>query len=263
MFYSNLARKTIATICLFILFSQQVIAQSETGDDEWNHSLAVYLWGANLGGTTGRGSEVDVSFSDLLNNLELAAMASYQARKGKWSFLTDVIYMDLAGEQQLDLVPPIGGDLINVTTDASLDLKSWVIHVGGGYNIHRSEQNTLDFIFGARYFDLSTDLLFNFNPGGRGPGITLPVSASGDVWDGIVGLKGSVNLSKRWFVPYYADIGTGDSDLTWQAMAGISYRAAQWADIALTYRHLEWDLGSQLVDDLSFSGPMLGVIFRF
>jgi hypothetical protein len=119
------------------------------------------------------------------------------------------------------------------------------------------------FIFDARYFDLSTDLLFNFNPGGPGPGITLPASTSGDIWDGIVGLKGSVNLSKRWFVPYYADIGTGDSDLTWQAMAGISYRAAHWADIALTYRHLEWDLGSQLVDDLSFSGPMLGVIFRF
>ena len=49
-------------------------------------------------------------------------------------------------------------------------------------------------------------------------------------WDGIVGVKGRWHFGAehRWFVPYYVDIGTGDSDFTWQAMAGIGYSWAHW-----------------------------------
>ncbi len=46
-------------------------------------------------------------------------------------------------------------------------------------------------------------------------------------------------------------------------MGGISFRAADWPDIALTYGYLEWDIGGDLVDDLNFSGSLLGAIFRF
>ena len=41
--------KIFAALSVYTLFSQPVMAQSEPGDDEWNHSLAVYLWGANIG----------------------------------------------------------------------------------------------------------------------------------------------------------------------------------------------------------------------
>ena len=51
--------------------------------------------------------------------------------------------------------------------------------------------------------------------------------------------------------------------MTWQATAGITYRAGQKIDVALAYRHLEWDLDAALTDDLNFSGPLLGVIFRW
>ena len=46
-------------------------------------------------------------------------------------------------------------------------------------------------------------------------------------------------------------------------MIGSSFQAAKWADIALTYRYLKWQLDKQLVDDISFGGPVLGVVFRF
>ena len=70
----KLARNTLFTLCFIALFSQPVMAQSESGDDEWNHSLAVYLWGADIGGTTALGSDIDVGFSDLLDNLNFGAM---------------------------------------------------------------------------------------------------------------------------------------------------------------------------------------------
>lgn len=64
---------------------------------------------------------------------------------------------------------------------------------------------------------------------------------------------------------YYADIGAGDSEFTWQVSAGVLYRASDALDVALVYRHLEWDIddSARVVDDLEFSGPALGVVFRW
>ena len=47
------------------------------------------------------------------------------------------------------------------------------------------------------------------------------------------------------------------------AQTGIGFRAADWVDIALLYHHLAWDIGGRVIEDLEFSGPALGVVFRF
>lgn len=256
--------KTIATLCLLTLFSQQVMAQSQSADEEWNHSLAIYLWGASINGTTSSGTGVDVDFKDILDNLEFAAMAAYQARKGKWSILADAIYLDVSNEQELDVLPPIGGDIIDVTTTASVDVKSLVLQFAGGYNLYNDgEGTTTDFIFGARYLDLSTDLNLNFVITPPELEYELGLSASEDVWDAIIGLRGNISLGDRWFIPWGANVGGGDSDLTWQAMAGLAFKASSWADIALTYRYLTWEFDDKMVDELTISGPLLGVVFRF
>jgi hypothetical protein len=256
--------KIFAALSLTTLFAAPAMAQSESGDDEWSHSLGVYLWGADIGGATSSGSDIDVGFSDLLDNLNFGAMGVYQGRKGKWSVISNLVYLDVSANEPLDLIPPIGGDLINVTTDVELDLTGWVIELGGGYNLYNNGQGTVtDFILGARYLDLSTDVLLNFNLGAPDQDIKVPLSASGHVWDAIVGLSGKVQFADRWFMPWGANIGAGDSDLTWSVRAGVGFNAASWVDIVATYRYLKWELDGELVDDISFSGPMLGAVFRF
>jgi hypothetical protein len=97
-----------------------------------------------------------------------------------------------------------------------------------------------------------------------GPNRSGSLSESGSVWDGIVGVTGNISLSKRWYIPYYLDVGTGESDFTWQAIGGIGFRAAKWMDLALVYRYLAWNFDPDMViDDLDFSGPAFGAIFRF
>jgi hypothetical protein len=256
--------KIFVALSLGGLFAAPAMAQENSDyGNEWQHAIAIYAWGAGIGGHTARGTGIDVGFDTVLDNLEFAFMGAYQARKGKWSIMADFLYLDVSGDRKLDLIPPIGGDIIDVTTDVSLDLKGKVFHLGGGYNLYNRESTTADFVFGARYLDLSTDLLLNFNLGQPDLDYALPLSASGDVWDAFIGFKGNISLGDRWFIPYYADIGAGDSDFTWQATAGIAFKAADWADITLVYRYLSWDIGGDLVDDINFSGPALGVIFRF
>ena len=69
----------------------------------------------------------------------------------------------------------------------------------------------------------------------------------------------------HWSLRYYADIGTGESDVTWQALLGLGYRFG-WGDLFADYRHLDYEFGdTALLGDVAsaFSGPSIGATFRF
>jgi hypothetical protein len=84
-------------------------------------------------------------------------------------------------------------------------------------------------------------------------------------WDAIVAVRGRFAFGRdnAWFTPYYLDIGTGDSDLTWQVAGGIGY-AFKWGELAAVWRYLDYDLPSgKAIGDINFSGPAVGAIFRW
>ena len=236
--------------------------EAEAPRDEWQFAGSIYLWGADVGGTTMRGSEVEVGFSYLVDNLVLGFMGAFVARKNDWSLLADLIYLDLSANKSADVTIPIGGNLLPISTSVDLDLEGWIIHLAGGYNLYTEGRSRIDLIAGVRYLDLSTDIFLELQS--LGPGQSRSISDSHTAWNGILGLKGTAALSERWFLPYYVDVGAGESKFTWQASAGLGFKAGNSWDIALVYRHLEWDLDSTLiVDDINFSGPTLGVVFRW
>ena len=84
-------------------------------------------------------------------------------------------------------------------------------------------------------------------------------------WDAIVGIRGRIGLGakKALFIPYYLDLGVGESDFTWQGIAGLGY-AFGWGDIVAAWRHLYYDMSSgSAIDTIRFSGPALGVTLRW
>ena len=258
--------KTFLTAVAITAMALPTLALAETDSaatqDQWQFAGALYLWGADIGGETNRGSEVEVDFSDLVDNLEMGFMGAFAARKNKWSLLTDVIYLDLGADKTADLSVPVGPIQVPVTTSTSLDLEGWILNLAGGYKLYSEDKSRLDLIFGARYLDLGMDLFLQLQS--LGPGQSRTVSDSLTAWDGIIGLQGRESLGERWYLPYYVDIGAGDSDLTWQAAGGIGFQASRLVDLALVYRHLEWDLKStRVIDKINFSGLTFGVIFRW
>jgi hypothetical protein len=121
----------------------------------------------------------------------------------------------------------------------------------------------MNVLVGARYLSLDQELDLRLS-GPLPP--TLPtahLSESGHVWDGIVGVRGRFGLGESsWYVPYHLDLGAGDSEFTWQALAGIGYRW-DWGNLVVVYRHLDFEEEGRAFEDLSFGGPALGVQFRF
>ena len=63
-------------------------------------------------------------------------------------------------------------------------------------------------------------------------------------------------------MPWYLDIGTGDSDLTWQTVLGLGY-AFDWGQLTVTWTMLEYELSDGRIEELNFSGPSAGATFRW
>ncbi len=256
MFQSVFYRGLVAGMLALMMPLAQ--AAGESGDESWQFDGAVYLWGAGIGGTSAAGDDIDISFSDLIDNLDMAFMGSLEARKDKWTLLADVIYLDVSDGQTST------ANLINRPVTAKLDvgLKSWIVTAAAAYAVHETESTRLSLLAGGRYLYLDADLDFKISAVGPFGPWQEKYSDSGHVLDGIVGLRGRTELSDKWYLTYYADIGGGDSDLTWQALAGINYRFSK-VDAAFGYRYLKWELNDQAFDDLDISGPYAGVRFSF
>lgn len=64
--------------------------------------------------------------------------------------------------------------------------------------------------------------------------------ASLNHWDAIFGVKGQMSFGadRAWFVPNSADIGTGESDLTYHLMTGVGY-AFKWGEMVAQWRYLD------------------------
>lgn len=236
-----------------LLGTVPALAQQNAAEP-WQFEANIYLWGAGIGMETARGQEVDLSFSDIINSLNMSFMGGVSAQRGRWSLFSDIVYLNI--EQKTDLK---GGRLGLIEgTRADVTVKSWIITAAGGYALVDEEQTRLDLLGGVRYLWLDSEMDLDLERGGQ-----LEFSDSGDVWDGILGIRGRTWLSPEWYFNYYVDVGTGQSDFTWQALAGINYRFKNF-DMGAGYRYLDWDFDSDSpFKNLDVSGPYLGVRLQF
>lgn len=252
----------IKALAAALLMAASAPAGAEGFTENWHFGLVAYGWLPNVDGKvrfpSGSGDDVEADASDIIDNLQFTFMASFEARKGAWSGFTDVIYLDLQGDDSKSVTVRTGAT--RTALDADLEMKGWIWTLGGAYSVWRDGFSHLDLLAGARLLSLDNRLKLS----GGGPlQRDRKLTKSVNLWDGIVGAKGRIALTDHWFLPYYADLGTGDSDLTWQAFGGVGY-AFRWGEVSLTYRYLSYDQGDDKpLQDISFGGPKLGVGFRF
>jgi hypothetical protein len=203
-------------------------------------------------GVAGIVTAVDLSFGDILEELDGGATFAFEARHDRWSITGDFIWLKLSGSAN-----PIASSYIGLKQEqilASLTL---------GYEIYGTESTTIDLLAGGALNSMDVDLQL-FTP-------NLPVtvrSASGsEEWiDPFIGLRIRQQLSDRWSVWVRGDYGGFEvsSDEYWQVIAGIAYRLSEHTSIALAYRIISFDYHQGTFDyDTKMEGPNLGLVFRF
>ncbi|MBS0320293.1 MAG: hypothetical protein JSR18_07100 [Proteobacteria bacterium] len=268
----------LASVATLASASYAPAATAQSADawnaNDWHYNLVIYGYFPEIGGNskfparTG-GSDLGVDANTIINALKFAAMGTFEATNNHWGFLADVLYMDLGGSKNGTRDVSIDGHPlpVGVTANASLDIKGTILELAGTYRLMTSPSGTLDLVGGARMLNYKQTLGWEFSAdlGPDQPSRTGNSDISVTNWDAIIGVKGRVAFgdNHEWFIPYYADVGTGDSDLTWEALAGLGY-SFKWGDVVAAWRYIKYDFKSgSAFEDAYFNGPMLGVAFHW
>lgn len=135
------------------------IAQTETDTEtqkpSWQWNITPNLWMTGMSGDItilNQNIPLDLSFKDILNDLKMAAMIHTEAKNGKWSIMSDLVYAKLESSGEVQ-------GLINERT-ITVTVKQTILELGVAYSFVEVNSFTLDALLGVRYYDLKLDLDF-------------------------------------------------------------------------------------------------------
>jgi hypothetical protein len=230
----------------------------DTAADGWTFTAAPYLWVTGLSGTVGVGettADVDMSFSDIVQNLDIGVMGVFEGRQGKLGVFTDLSYVSLSVEAD----PPRRGFFTN-GLDAGVDSLMWTAL--GEYRIVDTPDGSVDALAGFRLFSVRNTLEIDGN--------RILDDRSGELtqtWvDPMIGVKGRVDLSPEFYATGWAMIGGFgvSSDFTYDLLAGVGYSFDESISAVIGYRVSGVDYSS---DDFTYDtvqqGPVVGIVFSF
>ncbi|MBE2215350.1 MAG: hypothetical protein IAE82_15865 [Opitutaceae bacterium] len=215
----------------------------------WKQQFTAYMIGAAMDGSTTVGgitAPVDVSFSDIMDNLEFGAMANYRAEKDRLSLNLDVIFMGLGFDG------PNGR--------SALDFDQIMVEGSTGWRL----SDNVEILGGARYnkLDGSVRLLDTEEPR----------SASQDKsWvDPFVGAWARVPLSQSFAILLRGDVGGFGvgSEMAYQFAGYLRYQTSGSVSIVAGWRYLDQDYeegegARRFVYDVTTQGPVLGLGWHF
>ena len=260
---------TLALLATLTLVAAPVSAQDPddpvTAEDGWHFTIAPYLWATGLEGTISfQGTPnipVDASFSDILDNLDLALAGHFEGRSGRWGFGLDAMYVKIAAKATIDF--PIGpGD--GPSAELQIDLQETLLEGFGFYRIAVSQRSTnpgfVDALAGFRYVDVSQEVVL---------GSLERPRRELDWTDAVLGLRGYAPLGDRFGLLARGDVGFLGSDYTLSLKADLHWRISNRWRLIGGYKYMDFNLeeGEGLlgreVYKMKHSGPEFAVSFSW
>jgi hypothetical protein len=205
-------------------------AQTDNTSGKWQFEITPYFWLSGL--------ETDiktvlfpeqssyVSFSELSKYVNLGLAGMFEARKDRWGFLMDGMYVDLGTTKVQSGKMP--GDVDVTLINANFSLAGLARVVEG--------KAVVDLLAGARYNYMSSELKV-----ATGPYSGLSKSSTDEWVDGFAGARLLVSLARAWTLEWYGDVGTGGSKLAWQTWAGLDIRFSRVIFGKVGYRYSYFD----------------------
>lgn len=124
--------------------------------DEWQFSVAPYLWAVSLDGeqtVKGNTSDIDASFIDIIEESDsiFALQAHFELNNGTWGVFFDPTFMTLT----------LGGNVGPIDVDVDIDY--WLVEFGAVYKVaswprEGGAEVGLELLAGGRYTSLDVDI---------------------------------------------------------------------------------------------------------
>jgi hypothetical protein len=221
-------------------------------------SFTGYAWTAALDGRASTlpplpAANLNLSFGDILKNMNVGLMGAAEMRIGRWGFLADAM---------LSQVTP-GGSLPGpYFSSAKVRSQTLTLQTGVLYRIYADETFDLDVGAGLRFWNLDNEL--KIAPGSLN--LRIDHSVSENWLDPVVAARMTARLGGPWSLTLAGDIGGFNlaSRLTWQALGTVNY---QWDDnwvFRAGYRALYVDYRKgDLLYETTMHGPVIAATYRF
>ncbi len=224
---------------------------------DWQFTVAVYAWGAGLNGDVGvfglQPASIDLSFKDILENLEMALMGIGEARNGRFMLGIDATYSAVS----VDVKTPFGILANKIDVDSTALMVTGV----GGYSVFDGDVARLDIIAGGRLWSVNND--FDLKGGLLG-GLS---KSDGATWvDPLVGAKLRLDLTSDIYATGWGMIGGFGvgSEMMWDLMGGAGYKFTDSFSAFAGYRAVSVDYSDDgFVYDVVQQGPVLAGVFQF
>ena len=241
-------------------------AAAQGGTSTWQFEVTPYLWASAMKGSVQAGAlpntNVNLSFADIVENLDFGFMGTIETRKDRWGILFDALYMNVSDSATATRTGagPAGATL---TANADARVKQGMVSGALAYRI-ADGPTAVDMVGGARYNRIDASATINASLFGLAGFVTR----TGDRgwWDPYIGARVLHRLDDRWTLVGYADVGGFGvgSDFAWQALAGFNYAFSSSVTGKIGYRYIsvDYDKGGILYD-MQTQGIVIGVGMRF
>ena len=256
--------RTLKSLAAAALLAMAIPAGARAADlppvpdtSDWKFTVALYGWAAGLNGDVGvfgfPPTNVDLPFSDVIQNLDFAIMGLAEARKGRFMMGVDATYTNVSKSVKTPL-----GILANEVEATNTALMLTGV---AGYGIIDTDMARLDLIAGARLWSVNNDFEAK---GGLFGGRSWD---DGATWvDPLVGAKLRVDLLPDVYLASWAMIGGFGvgSDLMWDLMGGAGYDFNDTFSLFAGYRATKVDYSNDgFVYDVVEQGPVAALVFKF
>jgi hypothetical protein len=225
-----------------------------TKSDQWKSFLSIYGWLPAMNGDMkikGVETDLDVSYSDVLSNLNFFFSAHYEGFKGRWGILVDGMYANLENEEEHNtgLVP--GNRQIKITQS--------LVEVAVPYRLTWNPV-VADVFIGGRYNYIHAEIGI--------PSRAVTKSDTLAFVDPIVGGRVFIPLAKGWTLGFRGDIGGfgigNASDLALNGNAFVNWQITPLISMQTGYRalYMKYNEGDNEYNATQH-GPWLGIGFSF
>jgi hypothetical protein len=224
----------------------------------WEFRLIPYTWLISLDTKTtvrGHTADMNIPFSDILRNMNVAGQVHFEARKEKWGFFIDPTYLKMSKDATL-----------RDGRDARLQIEQWLVELGGMYQLAKwsldgkgKRQITVDALGGGRYWYLSANLDI---------GSTANPSQKTGWVDPFIGASLNADITERLLFNIRGDVGGFGvgSDFSWNALGVLGYRFTKDITGLFGYRalYVDYKAGtSSMRYNMTIHGPVVGLSFSF
>lgn len=235
-------------------------------EDNWKIIVSPYVWGASLKGKSALGgfsTDVNIPFSEIFDNLDLAAMGTIEVIKGPLGFFIDGQYVSTTQDEDL-FNNELALNVKTTTISGGVFYRVFEHELGGQTIFNEAKSFTVEPTVGVRWTKIKADLSID----------RFSITKKVEWTDPFIGVRLKTDLDERWNLAGEADIGgfSVGSKLSVNAQAYLGYRTFLFdrpTNLRIGYRVLSQDyegddfMGQTFKWDVVQHGPVLGLSMRF